>query len=250
MKLSVCMITLNEEANLPRALESVRPIADEILILDSGSTDRTAEIARSYGAQLVVEPWRGYAAQKTRAMELAQHEWVLFLDADEALSDELRIEILHLKEKEEEPLVYGFEILRVSSMFGKEIRFGDWYPDWLVRLVRKDKACFSGGSVHEKLEVEGGVARLSGVLLHWPYRDFAHQREKVKRYAQLWAEDAWSQGKRAGFASGWAHGAWRFLRWVILRRGYRGGWLGVQLGWACACETFFKYQAFRRKGWE
>lgn len=240
MKLSVCIITKNEESNLPRALASVSRVADEIVILDSGSTDQTVEIAKNFHAKVFIEEWRGYAAQKTRAMQLASHSWILFLDADEALSDELQIEINHLKEKELS--VDGFMILRVSHMLGEKIYFGDWYPDWLIRLVRKEKAHFSNSSVHERLEVEGKTCKLKGELLHWPYKDFDHQKKKVTQYAELWARDAYAQGKRANILSPWLHGIWRFFKWMILRRGYQGGILGLKLGFACAYETFLKYE--------
>jgi glycosyltransferase involved in cell wall biosynthesis len=149
MKISFCLITFNEEPNLPRCLASCADLADEIVILDSGSTDGTARIAREFHARFEHQDWLGYVGQKNQILSLATHDWVFSLDADEELSPELRAEVRRLKTGEPSPGLSGFSMPRCVLYEGRWIRHGDWYPDRLVRLFRRDRARFAGGKVHE-----------------------------------------------------------------------------------------------------
>lgn len=245
MNISACIITLNEETNLPRCLESLQGVADEIVIVDSGSTDRTPFIATDFNARFIRHEWSGYAAQKNFTLSKAKNEWVLSLDADEALSPELRQEILALKQSAPAPDIAAYSMPRVVFYQGTWIRFGDWYPDVLVRLFRKDQARFAGGPVHERLEVDGPVHPLRGEIHHHSFKDEADYRARIEHYSTLWAQGAHQTGRRAGPLTPWTHAVTRFLRsWLI-----KGGWKGGALGWRLAClqasEVALKYRKLR-----
>ncbi len=246
MKISFCLITLNEAENLPRALRSCADLADEIVIVDSGSTDGTARIARESGVRFVHQDWLGYVGQKNQALALAQHDWVFSLDADEELSPALRAEIRALKQSDLPPAVSGFSVPRCVCYEGRWIRHGDWYPDRLTRLFRRDRAKFAGGRVHERLEIAGGVTPLRGDLHHYSFRDAADHRARSERYAKLWAQDKLEAGKTAGALAPWLHGAFRWLRGYILRGGFLDGAQGWRIAALCAREVFLKYRLLRQ----
>ena len=169
MKTSFCLITLNEEQNLPRCLKSCAGLADEIIVLDSGSTDATEKIAREFGARFERQNWLGYVGQKNKVLSLASHEWIFSLDADEELSPELREEIRLLKSAGEiGDDIAGFSMPRCVFYEGRWIRHGDWYPDRLVRWFRHDRAKFAGGRVHERLEISGRVVPLAARICFAP----------------------------------------------------------------------------------
>src|SRR5467141_840198 len=177
--LSACLITFNEEHNLPRVLNSVQGVADEIVVVDGGSKDRTAEIARDHGAKVVTHAWTNFAEQKNVAAAAASHDWILSLDADEELSPELRNALLAWKEKEPGFAVYEFA--RRAWYVGGWINHSGWYPDRQRRLYRRDAARFSG-IVHEALRFQGEPGRLDGDLLHYTIRSLSEHQEKVERY--------------------------------------------------------------------
>ncbi|MCU0235456.1 MAG: glycosyltransferase family 2 protein [Acidobacteria bacterium] len=170
MKISAVIITYNEEDRLPDALASLREVADEIVVVDSHSTDRTVEIAREAGARVMQNRFEDYGQQKNFAMAQAGHEWVLNLDADERVSPDLQRAIAGLKEKDVPTGIAAFAIKRKTYYLGRWIRHSGWYPDRKVRLFRKDAAAWQG-RVHERLDVRGAVARLDGAILHFTYRD-------------------------------------------------------------------------------
>jgi len=243
MKITAGIITLDEEERLPGALASLRGLVDEILVVDSGSRDGTEAIARGAGARWVHQDWLGYVGQKNRVIELATHPWVLSLDADEALSEGLREEIRALRSAGEPPgSVTGFSMPRCVLYEGRWIRHGDWYPDRLVRLFRRDSARFAGGRVHERLELKGEVRRLKGDIHHFSFRDAADHRARGERYARLWAESAWERGRRAGPAAPWLHAGYRWLRCYLLRRGFLDGEQGWRIAALSARETALKYR--------
>jgi glycosyltransferase involved in cell wall biosynthesis len=245
MKLSACLITLNEEANLGRALQSLVGLADEIVVVDSGSTDATEAIARQFGARWQVQPWLGYVGQKNLALQLASHEWVFSIDADEALSEPLRAELAAWKAGPAEPGISGYSMPRCTWYDGRWIRHGDWYPDRLVRLFRKDAAQFAGGRVHERLEITGGIRRWQGDLHHYSFRDSADHRARGEKYARLWAESAFERGKRAGPLAPAGHAAFRWLRGYLLRAGFLDGAAGWRIAAISARETALKYRTLR-----
>jgi UDP-glucose:(heptosyl)LPS alpha-1,3-glucosyltransferase len=245
MKLSFCLITLNEEANLRRCLQSCAGLADEFVIVDSGSTDGTEAIAREFGARWQTQDWLGYVGQKNLALSLAQHEWVFSLDADEELSPALRAEIQQLRESGPADGVSGYRLPRCVFYEGRWIRHGDWYPDRLVRLFRRSQAQFAGGKVHERLEVRGPVASLDGELFHYSFRDRADHEARGQKYARLWAEMRAEAGRRAGPLDAWLHAATRWLRGYVLRRGFLDGRQGWQIAALSAREVALKYRLLR-----
>lgn len=244
MKISLCIITLNEERNLRRCLESATDLADEIVIVDSGSTDATAAIAAEFGARFEQHAWHGYGAQKNLALSLALHPWILSLDADEALSPRLREEIARLREPAAE--IGGYSMPRCVFFEGKWIRHGDWYPDRLVRLFRKDHGAFTGGKVHERMDVRGEIVRLTGDIEHYSFRDAADHAARGEKYARLWAETQGEQGRRVGTLAPWLRAGFKLLRGLILRGGFLDGPRGWGIAWRNAKEVYLKYRLLRR----
>lgn len=244
MKISACLITLNAERVLGRCLASVIPVADEIIVVDCGSVDRTCRIAEGFGARAVQHPWEGYVRQKNFAISLAGHEWILSLDADEELSLELIKEISLLKQTQFH--ADGFFMPRVVYFQNRWIRFGDWHPDLLVRLFKKDKARFVGGAVHERLELAGQASRLRGEIFHYTYTNRADHLQRIEKYSSLWAEHAAGEGRRCAVWTPWLHAVWRLFRGFILKKGWKGGALGWQIAQDCAYEVLLKYRKLRQ----
>jgi glycosyltransferase involved in cell wall biosynthesis len=227
--ISACIITLNEEHDLPRALRSVRNIADETVVVDCGSTDRTQEIARDFGARLLVHEWSDYASQKNFAAQAALHAWILSLDADEELSPELQKSLLAWKQQDPKYDVY--EITRSPWYMGGWIRHSGWYPDYQRRLYMRDAAQFSG-IVHESLCFQGKPGRLSGDLF----------QEKVNRYSTLAAQQMHAAGKRKWRSAFYLAAPWSWFRCYVLRGGFLDGYRGFLIA-KMACRTVrLKYQ--------
>jgi len=248
MKISACLITLNEERNLPRCLKSVAPLADEIVIIDSGSTDDTLKIAREFGARIVPQPWLGYVGQKNFALDQVLHPWVLSIDADEEISPELAASLARIKADSAAELAgapNGFTCSRLVFYRGRWIRHGDWYPDRLVRLFRREGARFSGGRVHEKLELAGEHPLLPGHLHHFTYENREDRVRRCARYASLWAQTAHERGRRAYPWSGPLHAVLRFGKGFILKRGLLDGAIGWEIALGNAREVRLKYDLLR-----
>src|SRR5579859_2783658 len=196
MRLSVAIITLNEEKNLGRTLDSVK-WADEIVVVDSGSTDRTREIAEKYGVRSIVEPWRGFAAQKNFAIEQCKGDWVLSLDADEEVTRELQAEIQRiLADANTRQDVVGYLMPRKNHFLGRWLRHGGLYPDAKLRLFRKGAARYQPQLVHESMVADGPTIQLSGALNHHAYADIASFVEHLNRYSSLGAEMAVAERPR------------------------------------------------------
>ncbi len=245
MKISFCLITLNEEANLPRALASCRGLADELIVLDSGSTDGTERVAREAGARFLHQPWLGYVGQKNKVLSLATHDWVFSLDADEEISAELRKELLALRDAGPRSDVAGYSMPRCVLYEGRWIRHGDWYPDRLIRLFRRSQARFAGGKVHERLELQGSVVSLQGELHHYSFRDAQDHWERCQKYARLWAETQHELGRTCGPMAPYTHAFFRWTRGFCLRRGFLDGRRGWQIAGFSAREVFLKYRLLR-----
>jgi glycosyltransferase involved in cell wall biosynthesis len=247
-KLSLCIITRDEEENLPRCLDSV-PFADQIVVLDSGSTDRTCEIARERGAEVHVEEFRGHVAQKNRAVELARHPWVLCLDADEELSAELAREIEQVLESGEDE-VAGYELPRKTEYLGAFIEHSGWWPEYRLRLFDSARGAWRGRDPHDRVELEGLVRRLAGPLYHYNYRDLRHHLEKVNAYTTTMAEGLFREGRRFRLADALLRPPGRFLRMYVLRRGFLDGWRGFLLASIAAFYVFLKYAKLWERGRE
>ena len=237
-RISACLITLNEEANLPRALASLKEVADEIVVVDSGSTDRTEEIARAHGATWFERAWTNYADQKNYAAECAGNDWVLSMDADEELSSPLQTSLLSWKKHAPEYSVY--EMARKTWYLGAWISHSGWYPDFQRRLYRRDEAEFSG-IVHESLRSTGKIGRLSGDLQHYTVRSFDEHEAKVERYTTLAAQQMFAEGKRKWKGAMWFAPAWSWFQNFALRGGFMDGYRGALIARMAARAVRLKY---------
>lgn len=238
MKITAIVITLNEEANLVRALESLA-WADEIIVVDSESRDRTVEIARRFTSRVIVRRWPGYSAQKNFAAEQASHDWIFSLDADEAVSAELRGEIEALRQAAE-PAVAGFEMPRLTFYLGRWIRHSGWYPDHKLRLYDRRRARWVGDYVHEGVAVDGATARLAGDLLHFTVEDASAHHLRIDRYTGLAAEQARAKGKRASLASIIFSPPLTFVRSYVFKLGFLDGLQGYAIARFAAHYAFLK----------
>jgi glycosyltransferase involved in cell wall biosynthesis len=236
--LSVCIITLNEERNLPRALRSVQGIADEIIVVDCGSKDRTLEIAGEFGAKAISQSWSDFASQKNFAAGAARHDWILSLDADEELSQELRESILEWKAGAPEFEVYEFA--RRAMYLGGWIMHGGWYPDRQRRLYRRAAAQFAG-IIHESLRFGGQPGRLKGDLFHYTMSSFAEHEEKVDRYSTLAAQQMYAAGIRNWRAGMWLAAPWSCFRSYVLRGGFLDGRRGALISKMAGRTVHLKY---------
>ncbi|HKF55361.1 MAG TPA: glycosyltransferase family 2 protein [Blastocatellia bacterium] len=253
MKITAIIITLNEEANIQRALESLG-WADEIIVVDSGSTDRTVEIARQFTGKVIVKDWPGYSAQKNFAAEQASNDWIFSLDADEELSTQLISEIATLKGSADAGLasgmasssaqalnVAGYEMPRLCRYMGRWIRHSGWYPDYKLRLYRRNAGCWKGDFVHESVKVQGGVRRLKGDLLHYTVRSASEHHQRMDRYTTLAAEEMYKNGKRASAGVLMISPIANFIRSYVFRLGVLDGAPGLAIAYFAAHYAFLKY---------
>ena len=239
MKLSVVVITKDEESAIGRCLDSVR-WADEIVVLDSGSTDRTVEIAREHGARVEVSAdWPGFGPQKNRALALAGGEWVLSLDADEWVPEDLAAEIRGAIAAPDGHA--GFELPRSSSFCGREMRHSGWWPDHILRLFRRDAARFSEDIVHERVLLDGRVGRLTRPLRHESFVSLHEVVDKMNRYSTAGAQMRVMRGKGGSVGAAVARGLWAFVRTYVLRAGFLDGREGFVLAVANAEGTYYRY---------
>ncbi len=238
-RISVVIITMNEEAAIERCLDSVA-WADEIIVLDSGSTDQTVAIAQSMGARVsTADDWPGFGAQKNRALQQATGDWILSIDADELVTPELAREIRSVAASAKSGA--GYAMPRLSSYCGRYMRHSGWWPDYVTRLFRRGKARFSDDLVHERLIVDGEVGKLSGTLLHESFDSLEQVLEKVNRYSSLSAEQMNAKGRRGGVATAVLHGIGAFLRTYVLKAGFLDGREGFMLAVSNAEGAYYKY---------
>ena len=238
IKISATIITRNEERNIARCIESLR-CCDEVLVLDSGSNDRTVEIAAKLGARVVEAAWRGYAAQKNIAAELAANDWILSLDADESLSEALEAEIWQIKKAG--PQYDAYTMPRLAQYLGRWILHSGWYPDRKVRLFDRRKAKWQGEYVHESVAVRGRVGHLESNLLHFTCSSLSEHLRSLDRYTTLAAEGLVAQGQRITLAKIVLDPPWTFFRSYVLQRGFLDGLEGVAIAYMAAFYNFVKY---------
>lgn len=242
MKISAAIITLNEERNIARAIESLR-CADEVVVVDSGSVDRTCEIAARLGARVVENPFGGYARQKNYAASEAAHDWILSIDADEALSEALEAEIWQIKKQGPKHDAYTFP--RMAQYLGRWILHGGWYPDRKVRLYDRRKAEWVGDYVHESVKVRGTVGHLEGNLLHFTCDSLSEHLRTLDRYTTLAAEQMISQKREVGWTELLLDPPWTFFRTYFLKRGFLDGKEGLAIAYMAAFYNFVKYAKVR-----
>ena len=248
MRISVCIVTFNEEQNIAATLESVRAIADEIIVVDSGSTDATVEIARVRSTRVFVEPWKGYAAQKNSAIAKAQYEWILSLDADEHVSPELAASIAQLKTSGTATVVDGYMMNRRNIYFGRWLKHAGYYPDPKLRLIRRELAEFEPRAVHEDLRKPQRIGKLNGDLLHYAYRRLEDLIEHSNRYSTLGAQMLIDARDKVGFSffNVVVRPCARFLYAYVFRLGFLDGREGLLTLINHASYVSWKYA----KAWE
>ena len=244
MQISAVLITRNEEDCIEDALRSLEGVADEIVVVDSHSTDRTVRIARKYTDRVVERTWTNYADQKNYANAQARHLWILSLDADEKLSPELRAEIIALKGGPP-PDCPGFSMPRRVFYLGRWIRHSGWYPDRRIRLFRRDAARWEGAFVHESLVLDGDARPLSGDILHFTYRHISDHVERINAFSELGAQKLYAARKKAR----WAQLAFlppaRFLKSYIVRLGFLDGFAGLVVSVLNGYAIFLRYAKLR-----
>ena len=243
MKISATIITFNEEANIKAACESVA-WADEIIVVDSESTDRTREVAAGCSARVISQAWPGFAQQKQFAVEHATYDWIFSLDADERVSEELKRSIANLREKPDAQLADGYQIARRSYYQGRWIRGGGWYPDRQLRLFRKSHGAWKQRHIHESVQLQSGARtdQLPGDLLHYSVRDAAyHHRMIGERYAPLAARQMFEDGKKTSAVGVATAGPAAFVRSLFLKAGFRDGFAGFTIASFAAHHAFLKH---------
>lgn len=240
--LAVAMIVKNEAENLQECLASVSGWVDEIVVLDSGSSDKTVAIAASFHARVFVNAeWPGFGKQRQLAQSYIQSDWVFWLDADERVSAELRDEILAVLQNP--PVDTVFAMPRLSWAFGRFIRHSGWYPDYVLRLYPTQLTSYDESLVHEKVVIPTGttVQRLKGDLIHYPYRDIQHYLIKVSGYTASWAQQQHEKGKTVSILQAITHGLACFIRMYVIKVGFLDGTQGLILATVGAYTTFMKY---------
>jgi glycosyltransferase involved in cell wall biosynthesis len=243
MKITATIITFNEEANIRAACESVA-WANEILVVDSESSDRTREVAEECGARVLTRPWPGFALQKQFAADAAAHEWIFSLDADERVSEELRHSIEDLLYTSEERLADGYLVARRSFYMGRWIRGGGWYPNHQLRLYRRSRGEWKGAYIHESVKLQDGarVETLKGDLLHYSIRDAEHHNRMIsERYAPLAARQMYEAGRRSSPLRIATAGTAAFLRSYLLKGGFRDGLAGYAIARFAAHNAYLKH---------
>lgn len=244
--LSAVIITLNEERNIGRCIDSLVDIADEILVMDSGSTDRTEAICKEKGVRFLYNKWEGYIKQKNHANGLAEHPMILSIDADEALSGELADSIRKIKGAYKAD---GYIMPRLSNYCGKWIRHGSWYPDRKLRLFHRDKFVWGGERIHENvisLDENPVTENISGDLLHYSYYNISDHIAQANHFTNMTAELAFDKGKRAGMIKLILNPWVKFIKDYLIKGGFRDGYYGYIVCRISAQATFMKYAKIRQ----
>lgn len=241
--IGIAIITKNEVDRIERLLKSVE-FANEILVVDSGSTDGTQDFCRKMGARVVFNEWPGFGPQKQFAMDLVHSDWILNLDADEEVSEELAKEMIEAV-RNADPQIHGFSIPRLSRYLGRWIRHGGWYPDYKIRLVRRGRGKWSEDALHEKLNVNGKVTRLSKPILHHVYRGISDHVKTINRFSDVYARSRTSAG--SGFVlAGVGHAFVKFLECYVWKFGILDGVPGLIIAMNSSWYVFLKHA----KRWE
>ena len=262
-RLCIIILTKNEEKDIEAAVQNARQCADEVLVVDSGSTDRTVELAKKNGARVVFRAWdNDFAAQRNFALTQTEADWVLYLDADERMNDELLAAVKKIvannrsaagaenrnataagQASSDAPATIlanktgrkQYSLQRKSVAFGKKFSYGPLHPDWVTRLFPRESMTWTG-KVHEHPECSLPQEKLPGHLEHYTYRNWQEWEEKMARYSTLWAEEAYHKGRRASLPEALLHGIGSLFSTLLLRLGFLDGWMGI-----CLCCMYFSY---------
>ena len=243
--ISAAIITLNEEINIERCILSVRPVADEVIVLDSFSSDKTVEICRRLNVKVIQRKWEGYSASKNYLNNQASYSYILSIDADEELSSELQSSILKLKS---EGLNGVYDFSRLTNYCGSWIRYSGWYPDIKTRIFPKESSKWKGDVVHETLSFPSELSKetLKGELFHYSYISQNQHRKRADKYSSLTAIKYHKQGKKAYFFTPIFSALARFISMFLIKRGFMDGVSGFKIAYISACSNYFKYAELRR----
>ena len=244
--LSAVIITLNEERNIGRCIQSLQGIADEIIVVDSFSNDATESICKSFGVKFVKHQWEGYVKQKQFANALASNDLIFSIDADEAVSPELAQSILKIKELNATKKVFSMN--RLMNYCGKWIRHGGWYPEYKIRIFDRRFVGWTGGQVHETLSIPDDfeTVRINGDLYHYSFYSEDEFRRQTEKFAHMSAEDAIAKGKKGTVFEAYFHCFWRFVRDYVFKAGFLDGKTGFRIGLINAKSVFLKRKLIAR----
>lgn len=238
-RLSGCIISFNEEDRIQACIESLS-FCDEIVVVDSHSTDRTREIAAELGARVIQHDWPGHVAQKNYATQQAQYDWILSLDCDERITPELRAEIVALKDRGF-PGCTGWKMRRLSYYLGAWVRYGTWRPDWNLRLFNRCHACWGGNDPHDRVEMNQRPGVLRGNIEHYPYRSLAEHLRTMDAYTTTMAQGMHARGKRGSVWHVVLHPWARFIKYYLVKCGFLDGWRGLVMAYLAAQYVRTKY---------
>lgn len=238
-RVSACIITRDEATNIADCIRSVS-FADEVVVVDSGSTDRTCELARELGARVIDQEFLGHVRQKQLAIDSATHDWVFCIDADERVDDRLATEISTALATEDDETA-GYEVARHTFYLGRFIDHGGWWPEWRLRLFDRRRGRWGGADPHDHVVLDGPSKRLGGELVHYNYRDLSHHVRKVDSYSSIIAAGRVERGESASLFKLVTRPPLRFLRMYLLRGGFRDGARGFIVAWMGAFYVFMKY---------
>lgn len=236
-RLSITIITKNEAGNISECVRSAR-FADEVVVVDCGSTDDTVALARAEGAQVHVMDWAGDGPQKNRAIDFATGDWFLSLDADERVTPELAREVRAAIERED---IVGYRIPRLSMYAGRFMHHGGWRPDYVWRLARRGRARWTDTQMHASMKVDGATGTLRESIIHYSFRNMESVVEKLNRYSTAGARDMHAAGRKGSLGRAVAHGLWAFLRTYVFRLGFLDGRFGFMLAVSNAEGTYYRY---------
>ena len=236
MKLSVAIITKNEEKNLPDCLKSVT-FADDIVVVDSGSSDKTVDIAKEFGCRVFIEDWKGYGPQKNSAVDKCKYEWVFLLDADERVSIETKELIVKVLKR---PDADAYRFNRKNYLHGKWLKHSGYWPDRQIRLVNKTKGLFQS-VIHEQWITDGLVQNIDAYIEHYAFSNYSDMLRTLNEYSTIIARELFTSGKRANILSPLYHGIGMFFKIYLVERGFLDGMDGLVTAFTKAGGSFFKY---------
>ncbi|EQA51875.1 glycosyltransferase family 2 protein [Leptospira kmetyi] len=241
IKLSVAIITYNEEKNIGPCIESCLDVADEIVILDSVSTDNTEKISKSYpSVKFFKQKFKGHIEQKNDAIALCKYDWILSLDADERVSPELKNSILTFKQKQDDPAVNGFQVSRLTFHMGRFIRYGGWYPQYRYRIFRKGSAVWVGENPHDYISIRGQGNKIHGDIIHYSFRDLTHQVNTINQFSSIVAYTRQRKGKKFSSLRTIYKPFSKFMETYFFKFGFLDGFPGWVIAVSSAYSTFLK----------
>jgi glycosyltransferase involved in cell wall biosynthesis len=238
-KISGCIITFNEEDRIRECIASL-DFCDEVVVVDSHSVDKTREVAQACGARVIERDWPGHVAQKEFTIRQAEHDWILSLDADERISDELRVEVLNLR-NEGFPKMAGWRMPRLSYYMGRWVTHGTWTPDYNLRLFDRRRGHWGGFDPHDKVEIDGPMGTLKGRILHYPYRTLEEHLSTIDKYTTIRAAGMDARGKKASILNLIFNPWVRFIKYYFIKRAFLDGWHGLVMAYLASQYVRNKY---------